>query len=305
MRKRLVRVLGVVIIVSGVTLIASTLIIHYKYNNKMNKLLENQVIYEADVTKSSEKPDVEVTPIEVLSEDQKVKKITSVTPTIEIPSLDIKVPVIDGTSSESLRLGAGKFENSANMGQKGNFCVAGHSSTIYNCIFNDLEKIKPLDVIKCTSSKGVLYKYYVINTFKTEPENYGVTLSTDEKEMTIVTCTDNGTRRFIVRAKLMTDDELHDYKLNLRQSLVATATDLAEGTSKVDILSYIESEQHISKIPYRIKYVGVEDTKPFFTNYVLSEDKLKVNEHNLDVVFNQAIGFDFNKVLTEVSKNDL
>ena len=132
-----------------------------------------------------------------------------------------------------------------------------------------------------------------------------VTLSSNEKMMTIVTCTDNGTRRFIVSAMLMTDDELYDYKMNLKQNLVNQASSIMEDSSQVDLLSYIKSKHHISKIPYRVKYVGVEDTKPFFTNYVLSEDKLKVNEHSLDVVFNQAIGFDFNKVLTEVSKNDL
>lgn len=309
MRKRFIKVLGVVIIASGIALITYTLYTHYKYSNKMNDLLENSVIYEADVTRPSEKPNstssTQDFAIEVMNEDQKVKKITNGTPVIRIPSLNIKVPVVDGTSSESLRLGAGKFDNSVNMGEKGNFCVAGHSSTIYNCIFNDLEKIKLLDVIECYNSKGVCFKYYVINTFKTNPENYGVTLSSNEKMMTIVTCTDNGTRRFIVSAMLMTDDELYDYKMNLKQNLVKQASSILEDSSKVDLLSYIKSKQHISKIPYRVKYVGVEDAKPFFTNYVLSEDKLKVNEHNLDIVFNQAIGFDFNKALTEVSKNDL
>lgn len=305
MRKRFIKVFGVVIFVSGVVLITCTLYIHYKYSNKMNDLLKNSVIYEADVTKPSEKPNAQDFSIEVMNENQKAKKIINGTPVIRIPSLNIKVPVVRGTSPESLRLGAGKFDNSVDMGEKGNFCVAGHSSTIYNCIFNDLERIKLLDVIECYNEKGVCFKYYVVNTFKTSPEDYSVTLSSNEKMMTIVTCTDKGVRRFIVSAMLMTDDELYAYKMSLKQNLVNQASSVMKDSSQVDLLSYIKSKQHISKIPYRVKYVGVEDTKPFFTNYVLFEDKLKVNEHNLDVVFNQSVGFDFSKILMEVSKDDL
>lgn len=307
MRKKILLILSSIIVLSGVGLIVSTLYVHTTYVNKMDNLLESHVVYNASSSDVTTEPEATtsndlMTSIEVVEEDQKIKEIKKGTPIVEIPSLNIKVPVVNGTSSESLRVGAGKFENSVDMGDVGNFCIAGHSSTIYNCIFNNLESIKLLDAINCYNEEGKLFTYYVVDTFKTVPENYGVTLSTSEKTMTIVTCTENGTMRFIVSAKLMSDDELHDYKVSLQQSLVADAKNIANSMSDIDILSFIRKRDDISKIPYIVKFIGVEDTKPFFTNYIVSKDKLKVNKHSLDVNFNQSIGFNLNEILMEVKK---
>lgn len=314
MKRRLLRCLGVVITVAGTFIVIITLGVHLKYSSKMNDLLENRVIVSSDVSddtlidsdtnslSETVESDIEDFAIESMEEDQKVAEIKEGTPVISIPSLDITVPVINGTDKNSLKLGAGKFEHSVEMGEKGNFAVAGHSSTIYNCIFNNLESIKLLDVIECYNSEGVLFKYYVINTFKTNPDNIGVTFSSEDTTMTIVTCTDNGTRRFIVSAKLMSDTELEDYKRNLKQILVDKAISIADDSSTIDVLSYFENVSSVTKIPYRVKYCNIEDTQAFFTNYILFKDKLKVNEHQLDTVFNQTIGFNFSSLLMEVSE---
>ena len=54
---------------------------------------------------------------------------------LEIPNLNIKVPVMDGTDKETLSVAAGHFEGTGSVG-KGNYCIAGHNSTIYAEIFN-------------------------------------------------------------------------------------------------------------------------------------------------------------------------
>ena len=59
----------------------------------------------------------------------------------EIPQLNIKVPVLEGTDNTSLQVSAGHFEGTGGLG-KGNYCIAGHNSTIYAEIFNDLDQIK-------------------------------------------------------------------------------------------------------------------------------------------------------------------
>jgi len=58
----------------------------------------------------------------------------------EIPRLNIKVPVLEGTDSKALQVSAGHFEGTGALGE-GNYCIAGHNSTIYAEIFNDLDQL--------------------------------------------------------------------------------------------------------------------------------------------------------------------
>lgn len=60
---------------------------------------------------------------------------------LEIPDLNIKVPVMDGTDKETLSVAAGHFPDTGEVGS-GNYCIAGHNSTIYAEIFNDLDEIE-------------------------------------------------------------------------------------------------------------------------------------------------------------------
>lgn len=311
MKKKVEKLSGVFIIVVGLILVVLTLIVHFSYVDKMNNLLSSRVITSDsndDKKEKSKKNDsslVDFT-IEGLGEDQKVADIRDGIPVICIPSLDIKVPVINGTDKDSLKLGAGKFDNSVEMGEVGNFCVAGHSSTVYNCIFNDLESIKTLDEIDCIDANGVLYKYYVTDTFKTTPDNIGVTYSSNERTMTIVTCTDGGVSRFIVVAKLMSDDELASQKRKIKKVFSDKAISISDEYSDIDILSFLRNDYSSIKIPYSIDYSCLlENTDSFFTNYILSEDKLKMNKHKMDIVFNQTVGFDFSSFLSEVYNSDV
>ena len=45
---------------------------------------------------------------------------------LEIPSLNIKVPVLEGTDSKTLAVAAGHFPGTGELGQ-GNYCIAGHN----------------------------------------------------------------------------------------------------------------------------------------------------------------------------------
>ena len=87
-------------------------------------------------------------------------------------------------------------------GENGNFCIAGHSSTVYNNVFNNLKNINLNDEIKITTSEGE-FTYLVSEIFETEPTNVGVlNQNNDLKEMTIVTCTNGGKDRLIVKGNL-------------------------------------------------------------------------------------------------------
>lgn len=120
---------------------------------------------------------------------------------LEIPSLDIKVPVMDGTDNETLSISAGHFPNTGEVGF-GNYCIAGHNSTIYAEIFNNLHNIKIGAKIYLYNNDRdkTQYTYNVSEKLIINPEETWVLNDFGDDRITIITCTDDGTQRQIVTA---------------------------------------------------------------------------------------------------------
>ena len=118
-------------------------------------------------------------------------------PVIEIADLNIKAPVLEGTDKEVLARAAGHFIGSGDLG-KGNYCIAGHSSTIYKEYFNDLKKAKTGMEIKLYDKDKNSYSYIISDSFIVEPDETWILNDFGDNRVTIVTCTDDGTQRQIV-----------------------------------------------------------------------------------------------------------
>lgn len=118
---------------------------------------------------------------------------------LEIRDLDIKAPVMEGTEHEVLSKAAGHFPGTGDLGN-GNYCIAGHNSTIYAEIFNEMKHIKigmEIHLID-NDEKRTKYTYTVTNNFIVEPNETWVLEDFGDDRITIVTCTDDGTQRQIV-----------------------------------------------------------------------------------------------------------
>ena len=76
-----------------------------------------------------------------ISRELYLRKLLDSNINFEIPRLNIKVPVLEGTDNKALQVSACHFEGTGALG-KGNYCIAGHNSTIYAEIFNDLDQIQ-------------------------------------------------------------------------------------------------------------------------------------------------------------------
>lgn len=61
-------------------------------------------------------------------------------PVVEIADLNIKAPILEGTDNETLAKAAGHFKDSGDFG-KGNYCIAGHSSTLYKEYFGSFANV--------------------------------------------------------------------------------------------------------------------------------------------------------------------
>ena len=123
---------------------------------------------------------------------------------IEIRSVNLKNVIVESTDKKYLNHHVCHFENSAMPGEDGNFALAGHSSTYYyNQVFNELHKVKIGDeiIIKTMNDE---FTYTITETIVVESDEIEV-LDQDmtKKEITLVTCTNGGKQRFIVKGEVL------------------------------------------------------------------------------------------------------
>lgn len=121
----------------------------------------------------------------------------------EIPRLDIKVPVLEGTDNKTLAVSAGHFAGTGGLG-KGNYCIAGHNSTIYAEIFNELDMIQTGDEMYLTDTDSARTRYtYIVTDYNiVEPNAVEVLKDYGDNRITVISCTDDGERRQVVTGML-------------------------------------------------------------------------------------------------------
>ena len=120
---------------------------------------------------------------------------------IEIPRLGLKVAILEGTTSRTLRLGAGHIKGTALPGEPGNIGIAGHRDTF----FRDLKDIRSSDEIQIQTAAG-LSRYEVDRVRIVAPNDIGVLAPSAESAITLVTCypfhyIGAAPERFIVHAR--------------------------------------------------------------------------------------------------------
>lgn len=134
-----------------------------------------------------------------ISREIRLKHLLENNVVFEIPSLNIKVPVLEETDKETLSVAAGHFEGTGSVG-KGNYCIAGHNSTIYAEIFNDLDKIQVGDEMYLidTDDRRTRYTYVVTEYNIVSPQSTEVLNDYGVNRLTVISCTDDGEYRQVV-----------------------------------------------------------------------------------------------------------
>ena len=127
----------------------------------------------------------------------KKQKLLSENVVLEIPALKIKAPVLEGTGNEILAKAVGHFPGTGAPGS-GNYCLAGHSSTLYKEYFNRLKEAEQGTEIMLYDLERNCYTYQVTESFIIEPNEIGILLPSEDDRSTLVTCTDDGTQRLCV-----------------------------------------------------------------------------------------------------------
>lgn len=125
------------------------------------------------------------------------QKLMRENPVVEIVDLHIKAPVLEGTDNTTLSKAVGHFIGTGDFGI-GNYCLAGHSSTIYKEYFNNLKNVEIGMTITLYDKDKQSYIYTVSDNFIVEPNEIWVLDDFGDNRITIITCTDDGTQRQVV-----------------------------------------------------------------------------------------------------------
>jgi sortase A len=120
---------------------------------------------------------------------------------MDIPRLGLSVAVLQGTSSHTLRVGAGHIEGTPLPGEAGNSGIAAHRDTF----FRDLKDIRPKDEIQLQTATA-LFRYEVDWVRVVGPDDLSVLAPSTESTLTLVTCypfylVGPAPRRFVVHAR--------------------------------------------------------------------------------------------------------
>ncbi len=121
--------------------------------------------------------------------------------TLNIPSLNIKYPVLSETSESLLKVSLNKYWG-GNPNEVGNFCIVGHNYK-NNKFFGGLRNIKKGAIVELTDLNKNTLKYKVYDTFIADPYDTSCTsqLTDGHTDVTLITCYNSGKQRFVVKAR--------------------------------------------------------------------------------------------------------
>ena len=117
---------------------------------------------------------------------------------IEIPEIDIELPVISKWSYSLLRVSVCRYKGPG-MNQKGNLVIIGHNYRS-GAHFGKLSKLKNGSAIYLTDPSGNKVRYEVYKKLSIEPDDFSALNKYSGKYgLTLMTCQSSGTKRLLLR----------------------------------------------------------------------------------------------------------
>ena len=217
-------VLGILLIVAGVSLIGVTIWMKYDTYRQQQAVLDSFRNLQFDVPEG-EKKDADVLEEENTKENtkensdeknkaDKVEVEKDKKPEkaqleegkgigiLNIPKINLEIGIIEGVSYEDIKYVVGHFPGSPMPGEKGNFSIAGHRISYYGQAFKDIDKLEKGDKVKVTYN-GKDYTYEITDMYEVTPNETEALNPTKDATITIVTCTTDAKNRVIVKGKLV------------------------------------------------------------------------------------------------------
>ena len=193
----------VILILIGISLISVASYIDYKDNNIKNDLIsnyENNSSIDNSIEKENDNIENKISNEFEYKEETINSKRTNVIGILEIKSIGLKAPIVDG--EENLDYVVAKYRNSANFGQVGNVILAGHNN-MKGSIFKNLYKVKIGDIIEIKTDNNI-YKYKLTERVIVNPSDSSLlTQDISKKEITLIICINRAKERLILKGKII------------------------------------------------------------------------------------------------------
>lgn len=120
---------------------------------------------------------------------------------LSYPKLGISYPVLSEESDSLLKVSLCKYWGPS-PNQVGNYCIVGHNYKSGK-MFGKMYMAKTGDEVQLKDLSGNTIKYSVYNIYTVEPTDVSCTsqLTNGKREITLITCTNYGKQRLVVKAR--------------------------------------------------------------------------------------------------------
>ena len=124
---------------------------------------------------------------------------------ITIPKIGITYPVLSDTSDELLSISVNRYwpeQDKLKPNEVGNYCIVGHNYR-NGKMFGRLNELVNGDIVVIKDMTGRTIQYEVYDRYIVDPEDTRCTTqrTNGRKEVTLITCTNYGTQRLVVKCK--------------------------------------------------------------------------------------------------------
>jgi sortase A len=194
------KVFAGICIVVGVLLLAIPIVYHFTGMRETDRLTQEfEQILEEKQKDETEMEEAEEGKTTISKEDAAIFAEGDVIAILEIESIGIRYPVVEGCSSSVLNKAIGHISETATIGGTGNCVLCGHNGSRYGEFFTQLNQVKTGDVVTLLDTDGVLHSYEVTESFVVGPYDNSIKTQGDTEELTLFTCAERGTKRFVVK----------------------------------------------------------------------------------------------------------
>lgn len=182
------KIIGILIIIIGIFLIAFSFYARWDTKRSNDESIDNfeQVLENNKI-------------LEDRNDNSNEEDISEGIGILNIPKIDLRAIIKEGTDMQTLRHSIGHFEETPMPWESGNSAIAGHRQYTYGEFFNRVDEIDPGDLIEIETLNGTI-KYRVDKKEVIEPTQIEVLDNTDEDSLTIITCVKGGKKRIALFA---------------------------------------------------------------------------------------------------------
>ena len=121
--------------------------------------------------------------------------------TIEIPAIDLKYPILERTTPDSIELAVAILYTANGLNQPGNTLIVGHNYRS-GAFFGNNDKLQLNDKVYITDTSGTRIRYNIYNIYETSAEDGDFIMreTNGKREISLSTCTNNSKARLIIWA---------------------------------------------------------------------------------------------------------